>query len=305
MSIEDSIREIVEDKVQFVTKSYFSRLTSENYSMSEKLKWIENSLTELLQKSSSRNNEFADGEISGDKISGGKINGFSSTGIKDTASDTMLTIQNDKVVVEKNFHVNGTIQVKELLYNKAKCTDLEVDNSVRINGTEVLWSDRLGNAIKKSKLTELGVLEELNVKDTFTVFKNKVGINVIEPTGPFGVVDSDVETYIATKGDTGFIGTSGSNPFALGTGGEPTLYISYDNKVGIKIKKPRADLDIAGDIRFRGQTQTYDSHHPTSGNWSTGDICWNTEPVPGENAGWICVKPGSPGTWKKIFTISD
>jgi hypothetical protein len=303
MSIEDSIKQIVEDKVQTVTKSYFSRLTSENYSMSEKLKWTENKLTELLEKLSSRNNDFKDGEISGDKISGGKINGFSSVGIKDKASNTMLTIENDKVVVEKNFHVNGTIQVKELLYNKAKCTDLEVDNSVRINGTEVLWADRLGNAVKKSKLTELGVLKELNVADTLTIFKNKVGVNIIEPVGPFGVVKDGIEISVDVKGDTGFVGTVNSDPFAIGSGGDATLYISHDNKVGIKIKKPKADLDVAGYIRYQGQTQQYLDSAPTAGTWSQGDIVWNTQPERGSVLGWVCVKTGAPGTWRPFVSI--
>lgn len=305
MNIEDSIKQIVEEKVQAVTKSYFSRLTSENYSMSEKLRLTEDNLGRLLEKLSSRNNEFEPGEISGDKISGGKISGFSSLGIKDKASKTMLTIENDKVVIEKNFHVNGTIQVKELLYNKAKCNDLEVDNSVRINGTEVLWADRLGNAVKKSKLNELGVLKELNVADTLTIFKNKVGVNVIEPVGPFGVVKDGIEVSTDVKGDTGFVGTVNSDPFAIGTSGEATLFVSHDNRVGIKIKRPKADLDVAGDIRFNGQTHTYESSQPSSGNWSKGDICWNTEPFAGGHAGWMCVKSGSPGTWKKIFTLSD
>lgn len=305
MNLEEALQKSIEDKVIKATKSYFDRLVSENYTLSERVKWAENKLNETLKKLSSKNNDFKDGEISGDKIEGGTIKKFSSTGIKDSADSVRLTILNDKVIAEKNFEVKGTIQVKELLYSKATCNDLDVKNSVRIDGYEVLWKDRLGNIVTKSKLKEVGVLEELNVKDTLTVFKNKVGVNIIEPTGPFGVVDHAVETYIATKGDTGFIGTSGSNPFAIGTGGEPTLYISHDNKVGIKIKKPKADLDVAGDIRFQGQTHTYNSQSPTSGNWSKGDICWNTEPVPTGHLGWVCVKAGAPGTWKTIFTIGD
>lgn len=305
MSIENILQETIERKIAETTKSYFDRLASENYSLSQKLEWAEKKINELVEKSSSKNNNFQDGEISGNKIKGGKISDFQSSGILDEGDARKIHIQKDKVVVERNLIVKGTLQCRELQYFKASCDDLDVKNSVRIGGYEVLWKDRLGNIVTKSKLKEVGVLEELNVKDTLTVFKNKVGINIIEPTGPFGVVDSDIETYIATKGDTGFIGTSGSDTFAIGSGGEPTLYVSHDNKIGIKIKKPKADLDIAGDIRFRGQTQTYDSKHPVTGNWSKGDICWNAEPVPGENAGWVCVKSGSPGTWKKIFTISN
>jgi hypothetical protein len=303
MSIEDSIKQLVEEKVQKATKSYYTRLASENYSISEKLKWAEKKLNELVEKLSSRNNNFENGEISGDKISGGKISKFSSTGIKDTAPNTMLTVEKDKVVVEKNLHVNGTIQVKQLLYNKAKCNDLEVDNSVRINGTEVLWADRLGNAVKKSKLTELGVLNELNVADTLTIFKNKVGVNVIEPIGPFGVASNGIEVSIDAKGDTGYVGTVNSDPFAIGSSGDPTLYISPDNKVGIKIKKPKADLDVAGYIRYQGQTQQYLNSIPNAGTWAQGDIVWNSQPGRGSVLGWVCIKQGSPGTWRPFVSI--
>jgi len=303
MSIEDSIKQLVEEKVQKATKSYYTRLASENYSISEKLKWAEKKLNELVEKLSSRNNNFENGEISGDKISGGTISKFSSTGIKDTAPNTMLTVEKDKVVVEKNLHVNGTIQVKQLLYNKAKCNDLEVDNSVRINGTEVLWADRLGNAVKKSKLTELGVLNELNVANTLTIFKNKVGVNVIEPIGPFGVANNGIEVSIDAKGDTGYVGTVNSDPFAIGSSGDPTLYISPDNKVGIKIKKPKADLDVAGYIRYQGQTQQYLNSIPNAGTWAQGDIVWNSQPGRGSVLGWVCIKQGSPGTWRPFVSI--
>jgi len=305
MSIEEALQLVIDEKVKKITQVNLEVLSSKNYHLTKKLEKLESKLEEILTTLSDRNNDFSPGEISGDKISGGTITKFSSTGISDEASNKRLTVLDDRVVIEKNLEVKGTVQIKELLYYKAKCDDLDVKNSVRIDGHEVLWKDRLGNIVTKSRLTELGVLNELNVADTLTVYKNKVGINVKDPVGVFGVTENDIQVGMGVKGDIGFVGTVNSDTFSIGTSYEPTLYVSHDNKVGIKIKKPKADLDVAGYIRYQGQTHQYNNEIPSSGNWSTGDICWNSEPDSGKPLGWVCVKSGSPGTWKKIDIISQ
>ena len=38
---------------------------------------------------------------------------------------------------------------------------------------------------------------------------------------------------------------------------------------------------------------------PTTGTWVRGWIRWNTTPVAGGNAFWICTVAGTPGTWKE------
>jgi hypothetical protein len=123
------------------------------------------------------------------------------------------------------------------------------------------------------------------------------------PAGKFGVNENEIEVGIGAKGDTGFVGTVNSDPFAIGSGHEPTLFVSHDNKIGIKIKRPKADLDVAGYIRYQGQTQQYLDRIPTNGNWSQGDIVWNSEPQRGSVLGWVCVKPGAPGTWRPFISI--
>ena len=36
---------------------------------------------------------------------------------------------------------------------------------------------------------------------------------------------------------------------------------------------------------------------PQAGDWARGDLVWNSDPVPGGEAGWICTAAGSPGAW--------
>jgi len=128
-------------------------------------------------------------------------------------------------------------------------------------------------------------------------------VGTAEPVSKFGVRENEIEVGIGTKGDTGFVGTVNSDTFAIGAGHEATLFVSHDNRIGIKIRKPKADLDVAGYIRYQGQTQQYLDRTPTSGNWSQGDIVWNTEPQRGSVLGWVCVKPGAPGTWRPFVSI--
>lgn len=43
---------------------------------------------------------------------------------------------------------------------------------------------------------------------------------------------------------------------------------------------------------------------PTTGTWPVGWRRWNSAPAAGENAGWMCVVAGTPGTWKAFGLIS-
>jgi hypothetical protein len=303
MSIEDSIRQTVQEQVESVTKSKFSRINSETYSLQARIDFLESKLEETLLLLKDRNRDFGPGEISGDKIAGGKIVDFQSQGIKDEANQTILKIKDDKVEVDTTLEVNGELKCKMLYYYNARTDNLDVKNSVMIDHNEVLWKDRLGNSVTKSKLQEVGVLKELNVADTLQVFKNKVGVGLFEPVGPFGVAKEGIEISVNVKGDTGFVGTVDSTPFSIGVSNEPTLYVSHDNKIGIKVKKPKADLDVAGYIRYQGQTQQYLEHSPANGTWSQGDIVWNTQPQKGSVLGWVCVKAGAPGTWRPFVSI--
>lgn len=60
------------------------------------------------------------------------------------------------------------------------------------------------------------------------------------------------------------------------------------------------NLLAGGSIQARGTG----SAAPTSGQWAKGDIIWNSSPISGGTAGFICVSGGSPGTWKNWGTIS-
>ena len=279
------------------------QLRQKNSVLEHKLNWAEKKLNETLVLLKNRNMQIQDRELSGDKIDGGLITNFESTGIKDSATNKIVDVKDDGVVIAKDLEIKGKIFAATLQYHSANVDNIDVKTSVRIGGNEVLWRDRLGNSVKQSKLTELGVLSQLNVDNTFSVRGQKAGVGTDDPVKKFGVKQNNIEVGMGTNGDTGFVGTVNSDTFAIGSGDEPTLFVSHDNKIGIKIRKPKADLDVAGYIRYQGQTHQYDKIIPTSGTWSQGDIVWNSEPQRGSVLGWVCVKPGAPGTWRPFVSI--
>tara|TARA_B100001245_G_scaffold143510_1_gene107073 strand:+ start:1305 stop:2219 length:915 start_codon:yes stop_codon:yes gene_type:complete len=304
MSLESSILVIVKEQVDKAYKPMIDKLSSENYSLSTRIDWTEKKLNEALEKLSTRNNDLFDNEVSGDKIEGGTITSFSSTGIQDTASSKRVTITDENVTIENDIYVKGKINCDTLYYQGAVATNIDASNSIRIGGNEVLWQDRLGNAVKSSKLTEVGVLKTLNVADILTVDGGRVGINSLQPGGALGVAKDGLEIVIDVIGSTPFVGTNTSDKFSIGTNREPTLFVSHDNKIGIKIKNPKEDLDIAGAIRFQGQTHQYLTGAPTGGNHERGDIVWNSKAESGKPLGWVCIKAGAPGTWRQFGDIS-
>ena len=303
MSIELSIKQVIEEQVQKVTRAYIDRLTNEYSRITKKLVEADDKLNDVLNKLASHNNIISDRELSGDKITGGIITNFASTGIDDNASKKRITISDDKIVIENNIEIKGKIKCDTLYYSSATADNLDVKNSVRIDSNEVLWKDRLGNSVTKSKLEEVGVLKELNVNDTLRVVKNFVGVNTLNPNSALSVVKNGIEIIHDVKGSVAYVGTFASDDFSIGSGGEPTLFVSHDNKIGIKVRKPKADLDVAGPIRYQGQIHQYDNKTPSAGAYSQGDIVWNTKPVKGSVLGWVCISPGSPGVWQPFVSL--
>ena len=303
MSIELSIKQVIEEQVQKVTRAYIDRLTNEYSRITKKLVEADDKLNDVLNKLASHNNIISDRELSGDKIDGGIITNFASIGIDDNASKKRITISDDKIVIENDVEIKGKIKCDTLYYSSATADNLDVKNSVRIDSNEVLWKDRVGNSVTKSKLEEVGVLKELNVNDTLRVVKNFVGVNTLNPNSALSVVKNGIEIIHDVKGSVAYVGTFASDDFSIGSGGEPTLFVSHDNKIGIKVRKPKADLDVAGPIRYQGQIHQYSNEAPLVGTYNQGDIVWNTRPSRGSVLGWVCISPGSPGVWQPFVSL--
>jgi len=53
---------------------------------------------------------------------------------------------------------------------------------------------------------------------------------------------------------------------------------------------------LDGRLRFRPTV-------PTTGSWDVGDRVYNSQPMPGEPIGWVCVGGGTPGVWSAFGRV--
>ena len=280
--------------------------------------------------------------ISGDNIDGGTITNFRSDGIKDTAKDKKIIIQDDKVEIKgpihgadanlsrvianeinapsvtshtvktqkidaegihaQNLFVKGHITTERLKYNKAEADNFDVKKSVRINLREVLWEDRLGNSVKSSALQEVGVLNKLQVGSTLSVDGHRVGVNTSKPQGYLAVDQGGDQIVLDFKDGRALVGMHSITDLDVGNG-KTKITIKANGNVGVGIDQPTQALEVNGNIKYKGKTITSGISTPTEGNWQQGDICYNDNAQVGSYVGWICVRGGNPGTWSKFGLI--
>jgi hypothetical protein len=260
--------------------------------------------------------------ISGDAIVGGKITKFRSQGIDDKADSLQLTVNNDVVEIEKDLHVKGSVRVDNLQYNHASVPKLNVQKALMIDHNEVLWKTELGRSVKKSNLEQLGSLKNLNVRKTLYAAEGRVGVNTEAPSAPFSVNVGGYEVVTKMQDKTTYVGTMVPAPFSIGTDetaritcrsngdivlgqedGKP-IKVNFYGSVGIGVKHPQESLHVAGNIKFQDKVFSSGDKAPVQGRWETGSIAWNDNPEINQPVGWVCVKGGTPGSWRPFGLIS-
>ena len=259
--------------------------------------------------------------LSGDIIDGGTITNFNSTGIKDEANKSQITIKDSEVVVANDLHIKGTVKVENLEYVSAQVPKLNVQEAMMINHHEVLWKDRLGKSVTKSNLTEVGVLKDLQVRNTFYVADGRVGVNTTAPSADFSVNSGGYEILTTMQEANAFVGTHTHVAFAIGTDATPRLTcrangdvvvgtetgksvkLNVYGQLGVGVKYPQESLDVDGNIKFAERTFAAGEKEPSDGRWNTGSIVWNEKPSINHPVGWVCIKGGKPGSWRPFGLI--
>jgi len=235
--------------------------------------------------------------LSGDLIDGGTITHFNSSGINDSADSVNLTIKNDQVEIESDLNVKGTIRVENLEYVSAQVPKLNVTEAVMVDHNEVLWKDRLGKSVTKSHLSELGILKNLQVRNTFYVADGRVGINTTAPSADFSVNSGGYEILTTMQESNAYVGTHTHVAFAIGTDNTPRLTcrangdvvvgtelgrpvnMNVYGQVGINVKYPQETLHVDGNIKFAERTFAAGEQEPREGRWDTGSVVWNENPA--------------------------
>lgn len=205
--------------------------------------------------------------------------------------------------------------------------ELRAGKIYMINGQNVLAQDELGRTVTKSNLKSVGTLERLDVETNLSVDNflhynadtQALGLGTESPNGTFGIASWDHEFVITGTGDKKFkLGTYTSGALEIITddtarisiesSGAITLHkkVVIEDKLGVGVKNFATDADIttAGPVRFQDKKFEVSDEIPTSGNYVKGDIVWNSQPTPSGYVGWICVKGGTPGEWKRFGQIS-
>lgn len=259
--------------------------------------------------------------ISGDAIKGGRITDFASTGIQDQASFPRLIVKDDCIEVESDLHIKGTVKVENLQYVQAQVPKLNVMEALMIDHNEVVWKNALGKSVKKSNLEELGVLKNLQVRNTFYVADGRVGVNTTAPSADFSVNSGGYEIITRMHEHNAFVGTHTHVAFAIGTDDTPRLMcrangdivVGNENtkpvklnvwgQLGVGVKYPEESLHVDGNIKFAERTFASGVREPREGSWSTGSIVWNEEPAQHQPVGWVCIKGGRPGSWRPFGQI--
>ena len=260
--------------------------------------------------------------ISGDAIHGGRITDFNSTGIKDQAESVQITVKDDKIEIKNNLEVKGTVTVENLKYVEAQVPKLNVTEAVMIDHNEVIWKDTLGKSVKSSSLTQLGILKNLQVDKTLFASQQRVGINTEAPSAEFSVNVDGYEVITTMHEKNAYVGTHSPAAFAIGTDNtaritcksngdivlgnenDSSTNVTVTGKLGIGAKNPQESLHVVGNIKFAERTFSAGSQTPTEGRWDTGSIVWNDRPELNQPIGWVCVKGGTPGSWRPFGQIN-
>ena len=260
--------------------------------------------------------------ISGDAIHGGRITDFNSTGISDKADNLQLTVENDAVHIEKDLIVKGTVSVENLKYVEAQVPKLNVTDALMIDHNEVIWKNTLGKSVKNSSLTQLGILKNLQVEKTLFVSERRVGVNTEAPSAEFSVNVDGYEVITTMHEKNAYVGTHSPVPFAIGTdntaritcksngdivlGDEKnkSVNVNVAGKLGIGANNPQESLHVVGNIKFADRTFASGDKIPTEGRWDTGSVIWNDRPQINLPVGWVCIKGGTPGSWRPFGQIN-
>ena len=205
--------------------------------------------------------------------------------------------------------------------------DIARGKEYSINKETVLSADSLGLTVVNSNLQSVGTLGSLRVAGDLTVDEHiyydadsmRLGLGISEPNGAFSIASLDHEFLIDSTDDYRFkIGTWTTSGLDIITDDTKRISVEpsgdvvfaskavFNGKIGVGVKNFAVDADIttAGPIRIQGKKFETRTRVPDSGAYSLGDIVWNSNPVPTGFVGWVCVREGTPGEWKRFGQIA-
>ena len=177
--------------------------------------------------------------------------------------------------------------------------DLAKEKYFSIEGQMVVSKHSLGESVRESNLTKLGVLQDLQVAGdaavTRTLHTSRIELgrsaleeNRIEFTSQFDIRTGDTTEFNIGRNIT------------IGNTNDLNRSVSvYGNLLVGFASTPDDDVSLAvnGAISFQNKKFITGDMAPVSGNYRKGDIVWNSNPKGDDYVGWVCVVEGAPGYW--------
>ena len=200
--------------------------------------------------------KFPDRSLNGNLINGGKILNFESSGIKDSASSTKITIDNDKVTIDTlatntipnsldilgNLNVDGTLCVHTIEVENLK-TNLDIDQSKAIkysgdiNGKGFLWAGKDYTKQFVYQTDKIFSSETINIAKDKNISINDVKVIDAESLGA-SVVRSNLR-QVGTLQGLIVDGTMNINNYMI--------FDANSDRLGIGTDQPNGTLSVAQD----------------------------------------------------------
>lgn len=184
---------------------------------------------------------------------------------------------------EKNRHFTYSLDPDRIF--STENIDLAANKYFSIDGRVVLTAGTLGPLVLESSLKKLGTLDDLKVAGSTTLN----------------------ETFIQ-KLQTPNI-CSNEN-FCLTVENSKELSIEYNGPINVgdtdNIRRPiylNGNVNVAGTLNIGNNKIMFATKAPSFGSFLKGDICYNSDPNPRGQVGWVCVQTGDPGRWNPFGTI--
>ena len=275
-------------------------------------------------------NIFVDGEMTVTKL---HVNELISDVRQERNSPLTFTPDDNGSINGKGLLFIGDGHTRQFVYQGSKffsteTIDLHKDSSFAIGGTSVLSQDTLGTNVLSSSLRKVGTLRDLKTTGSLDVDQfifwdtntMRLGIGTDTGNALVSIVDGDSEFIIQPDTNSVTIGTYTTTDLNIVTDNTTRLSISESGKItigsniesktvvqgklGVNIT-PDCDVTTAGPVRFEGKKFEVGNDIPTTGSYRKGDIVWSDNPKPTGYVGWICVREGTPGSWKPFGQIAS
>lgn len=169
-------------------------------------------------------------------------------------------------------------------------------NSIHLNGFPLVMGNTLNPDITVTNIQHTGTLDELKVSgtvdlnDTVSVRRGRLGINTQDPEMPLTIWDQEV-VLIAGRHEknAAYLGTSKKQTLHIGINRSPVLTLQDDGLV--VLKELRLDRWRIG-------------HTNIVPNWqgTRGDIYFNHDPKPDAPFAWVCL---GAARWQALKAIAS